>query len=71
MFSDEKHAVPFMDGSILADDFYYNAETVGIFFNEETDDYKEIINNEKEKYIIAKKLISGDFYDKKLSEKEN
>lgn len=33
MFSDEKHAVPFMDGSILADDFYYNAETGGIVFS--------------------------------------
>ena len=66
LLDDNKHEVPFMDGSILTDDFYYNAETGGIdFFNGETDDYKEIINIIKNRFEIGKKVISGDYYAKK------
>lgn len=65
LLGDKKHVVPFMDGSILTDDFYYNAETGGIeFFNEETEDYKEIIGNVKEQFEFGKKIIASDYYVK-------
>ena len=66
LLDDNKHEVPFMDGSILTDDFYYNAETGGIdFFNGETDNYKEIINSVKKRFEIGKKVVTGDYYAKK------
>ena len=66
LLGDNKHEVPFMDGSILTDDFYYNAETGGIdFFNGETDNYKEIINSVKKRFEIGKKVVTGDYYAKK------
>lgn len=66
LLGDNKHEVTFMDGSILTDNFYYNAETGGIdFFNGETDDYKDMINNVKKQFEIGKKVISGDYYAKK------
>ena len=66
LLDDNKHEVPFMDGSILTDDFYYNAETGGIdFFDGETDNYKEIINSVKKRFEIGKKVVTGDYYAKK------
>lgn len=66
LLGDKKHIVPFMDGSILTDDFYYNAETGGIdFFNEETDNYKEVLSSVKEQFETGKKVIAGDYYIKK------
>ena len=66
LLDDNKHEVPFMDGSILTDDFYYNAETGGIdFFDGETENYKEIINSVKKRFEIGKKVVTGDYYAKK------
>ena len=66
LLDDNKHEVPFMDGSILTDDFYYNAETGDIdFFDGETDNYKEIINSVKKRFEIGKKVVTGDYYAKK------
>ncbi|MCI7157113.1 MAG: LTA synthase family protein [Solobacterium sp.] len=69
LLGDNKHEIPFMDGSILTDDFYYNAETGGIdFFDGETDNYKEIINSVKKRFEIGKKVVTGDYYAKKQDE---